>query len=80
MDIGADELIAGDFNRDGDVDSDDLEAFQACQSGPAVALAAGCEGKDLDHDGDVDQEDLGLLQRSLTGRDVQAARALRIWH
>jgi len=75
VDIGADEYkppVPGDFNGDGDVDLDDLVAFQACIRGPAVSLASGCEGKDLDPDGDVDQDDFGIFQRCFSGAGTSA--------
>ncbi|GMU21988.1 MAG: hypothetical protein AMXMBFR13_20760 [Phycisphaerae bacterium] len=62
-------LSPADFDTDGDVDGQDLLAFDACASGPAMAVRAGCEGKDLDHDGDVDQEDFGVFQRCYAGTD-----------
>jgi hypothetical protein len=40
VDMGAYEfipLIPGDYDRDGDIDLDDLAVFQACVSGPGVA-------------------------------------------
>ena len=57
--------VACDFDRDGDVDGDDLKLFAACAAGPAIPLTSGCEGKDLDGDGDVDQDDFGIFQRWL---------------
>ena len=53
-----------DFNHDGMVDGDDLLLFEACDSGPDVPPAPGCEDRDLDNDGDVDQADFGEVQRS----------------
>lgn len=68
--------IPGDFNRDGDVDSADLDAFTTCSSGPAVPLAPGCQWADLDGsqngDGDVDQSDFGVFQRCYSGENVPA--------
>ncbi len=55
-----------DLTDDGRVDADDVEAFQTCQSGPAVPQEDPvCQNADLDADGDVDQDDFGLLQRQL---------------
>ncbi|NLX24225.1 MAG: hypothetical protein GXY55_21465 [Phycisphaerae bacterium] len=56
-----------DFNRDGDVDSDDYGLWADCASGPAVPVAPECEFADLDNDGDVDQSDFGLFQAAYTG-------------
>jgi hypothetical protein len=61
-----------DFDRDGDVDTDDLELFETCASGPAVPLAAGCEARDFDEDNDVDQADFGVFQRCYSGTDLPA--------
>jgi hypothetical protein len=62
----------GDFNGDGDVDSDDLASFLACVTGPAVGIATGCESKDFDNDGDIDQADFGKFQRCFSGTDNPA--------
>jgi parallel beta-helix repeat protein len=56
-----------DFDRDGDVDGDDLLAFKVCVSGSAVPFNIGCDEKDFDDDGDVDQSDFGTFQRCLSG-------------
>lgn len=58
-----------DFNRDGDVDSDDLNMFRACITPPGKLHNGGeiCSACDLDLDGDVDQEDFGRFQRCLSG-------------
>jgi len=61
-----------DFDRDCDVDGDDLAAFVACVSGPTLGSLSGCSGKDLDHDTDVDQTDFGLFQRCYTGAGIPA--------
>jgi len=66
----------GDLDRDGDVDTDDVDLFEKCATGPGLSydpesLPAGCtlvpDGDgiilaDLDHDGDVDQADFAGLQ------------------
>ncbi|MBP7936973.1 MAG: hypothetical protein KA354_20205 [Phycisphaerae bacterium] len=52
-----------DFDCDCDVDLDDLAAFEACVSGPAVACAGDCARTDFDRDTDVDQSDFGIFQR-----------------
>jgi hypothetical protein len=56
-----------DFDRDGDVDGDDLNLFSACHSGAALPPAADCARADLDGDLDVDQDDFGIFQRCLSG-------------
>jgi hypothetical protein len=68
--------LPGDFDGDRDVDLDDLDAFERCVTGPAVAYEPGALGPncdlvadadgiisaDLDRDGDVDQSDFGTVQ------------------
>lgn len=65
-------LCKADFDRDGDVDADDLLAYLACHSRPLQSLPAGCETRDLDGDGDADQGDFGILQRCYSGRGEPA--------
>jgi hypothetical protein len=71
VDMGAYEYLAftpADFDRDRDVDADDLVAFRACLIGPNVVEAAeGCRSSDLDGDNDVDQSDFGLFQQYYSG-------------
>jgi subtilisin-like proprotein convertase family protein len=64
---GCPPLIPADFDRDGDVDIDDFNAFKACASGPAIPLTSVCQAKDFDSDGDVDQADFGMFQRCYSG-------------
>ena len=59
--------IPGDFDRDGDVDTDDRNVFSTCLSGPTIPYADGCAMADLDGDNDVDQSDFGLIQRCFSG-------------
>ena len=59
--------IQSDLDRDADVDQDDFGLFQACLSGPGVAIGAGCAEADLDGDGDVDQVDLTAFQGCMNG-------------
>jgi hypothetical protein len=47
----------GDFDDDGDVDTDDYTQFGSCFSGPDEPYAAGCGPGDFDGDGDVDCDD-----------------------
>jgi len=67
VDMGAYEFIAGDYDRDGDVDKDDLNAFLGCVSGPAIPYAGNCAAADFDRDWDVDQADFGAFQKSFSG-------------
>ena len=62
--------VRADFDRDGDVDEDDLELFTACAAGPAVPVAFDCEDKDLTGDGDADSEDFAVFQRCYSGPDT----------
>jgi hypothetical protein len=64
--------VLPDLDGDGDVDSGDLGAFQACASGPSLPVSAGCEATDFDQDGDADQADFGRMQRCLSGVNVLA--------
>jgi hypothetical protein len=65
-----DPPIPADFDNDGDVDGDDVDAFEACASGPGVPLPPACDARDFDNDGDADQSDLGIVQRCYTGENV----------
>lgn len=62
----------GDTDRDGDVDSHDIDAFIPCATGPAIPTSAGCEPMDFDNDGDTDQTDFGLMQRCFSGDHTHA--------
>ena len=64
--------VPADFNGDCDVDGDDYDLFDACASGPGVALSGGCESQDLDLDNDVDQVDFSLFQRCFSGENIPA--------
>ncbi|GEM_PF-727460 len=77
---GCPPVIFGDFDRDGDVDADDLDTFEGCATGPAIPYdpqspPGGCtleviEGflpPDHDQDTDVDQADFGMFQRCFSG-------------
>ncbi len=75
-----------DFDRDGDVDGQDLDVFEACATGPAILydpdnLPPGCPltpdeqgivAADQDRDGDVDHGDFGVFQRCISGSGVWA--------
>lgn len=67
-------FVTPDFDRDGDVDQDDLTVFESCATGPGVAqLNEACDKAKLDTDDDVDQIDFGVFQRCLSGENVPAS-------
>lgn len=71
--LGCPGLIPMDFDRDGDVDHDDLQIMEACASGPGVGqLDPACDDKDADSDSDVDQVDFGVFQQCMSGANVPA--------
>lgn len=72
---GCPPFIPGDFDRDGDVDQTDFEAFVSCLTGSNVPPSAECGNRDFDADDDVDQSDFGLLQRCLSGEGNPAYAA-----
>ena len=66
--IGICQAVAPDFDRDCDVDADDLAILSGCLTGPAIALLSpSCAEADFDGDGDVDQSDFGVWQRCFSG-------------
>ncbi len=64
-----------DFDKDGDVDGDDLAVLRSCLSGPAIPRpdSEKCRDADADGDNDVDQSDFGLFQRCWTGQGGRPA-------
>lgn len=58
---------AGDYDRDCDVDYEDLTRFLQCVTGPGVAVTPECVDTLLDSDGDLDQTDFGIFQQCWTG-------------
>jgi hypothetical protein len=65
--------VLGDMDGDGDVDDDDLVAFELCATGPeAGPVSPGCEPADADGDADADHDDFGQLQRCISGTNVAA--------
>jgi hypothetical protein len=67
---GCPPLIPGDFDHDGDVDTDDVSTFAACASGPAIPRAPACAAQDFDADNDCDMSDFGILQRCYSGTNL----------
>ncbi len=68
------EWAPADFDRDLDVDLEDLAALRSCASGPAVPHNRTdlCTAADFDRDDDVDHDDFGTFQRCYSGA-TQAA-------
>ena len=64
------DLLAGDFNGDGDVDFADFSILADCMMGPGVAFGVGCGLADLDGEGDVDLADFAEFQ-AIFGGDPQ---------
>jgi hypothetical protein len=64
--------VTADYDRDGDVDVEDFDAFRACTSGSNVPHPAGCQDKDFDSDGDTDQSDFDEFQRCISGPNLPA--------
>lgn len=66
-------IVAGDVDRDTDVDLDDYASIAPCLNGPnASDPLPKCSAKqqaqaDIDRDGDVDLRDIAILQRAFTG-------------
>jgi hypothetical protein len=61
--------IPADFDNDGDVDGDDVDAFIACATRPGVAMSPGCEDKDFDNDTDGDLYDFAVVQLCYSGQN-----------
>lgn len=63
------DIIApdGDYDLDGDVDTDDYNAFVSCFTGPGIPPDPGCEFFDFLVDGDVDCTDWSLFESVWTG-------------
>jgi hypothetical protein len=55
---------SGDYDSDGDVDSDDLYFFQDCLLGPDAA-GPGCQWADMNADGTADAKDIRLFADAL---------------
>ncbi len=64
--------VLPDLDDDGDVDADDLAAFEPCLAGAASAYPGGCSASDFDSDSDVDLDDFALMQRCFSGMDEPA--------
>ena len=65
--IALDLSVPGDCDADGDVDLADYLAFEACFTGPGIAVAADCGCADFDSDADADLADLVAFQAALIG-------------
>lgn len=63
--------IPGDFDRDGDVDRDDLAMLMDCAAGPQVlVLTPSCSDEDMNGDGFIDMLDFAAWQRCYSGQDI----------
>jgi len=60
----------GDFDDDGDVDVDDINALCANMTGDGIMLPPGFEQYDLDNDGDADSADMDILIHDLVETTV----------
>jgi len=60
----------GDFDGDGDVDVDDINALCANMTGDGIPLPPGFERYDLDDDGDADSADMDILIHDLVETTV----------
>jgi len=70
---GCPPVIPGDSDGDGDMDNDDLSAFEACATGPGIQQDnQNCAWAKLDDDDDVDQADFATFQRCCSGEGVPA--------
>ena len=65
--------FAGDINRDGKVNLQDLAGFRACMAGPNATVDSVCVPFDFDGDGDYDLADLAAFQQVYTGGPVTPA-------
>jgi hypothetical protein len=70
---GCTPVIAGDLDRDGDVDEADFGIFQRCLSGDAIHYPSGCANADLDNDQDVDTADFIRFLQRISGPNVPAS-------
>lgn len=65
--------IFGDFDRDGDVDTEDFGAFQVCLTGDHVPqILVECFPALMDADDDVDDADTSVFAACLSGPGVAA--------
>jgi hypothetical protein len=80
-DVGCPPSVPADFDRDGDVDGQDLGHFMVCATGASVSgPPAGCSEQtfgaaDADADADVDADDFGEFQRCYSGSGLPAPQA-----
>lgn len=62
--------VPGDMDRDGDVDTEDFGAFQACLTGTGVQIAPTCERAKLNGDDWVNWEDAVIFQGCMSGSRI----------
>jgi len=71
--FGCPVRVAGDLDRDGDVDQIDFGLFQVCLNAGGIPVTnPACADARLDEDDDVDQGDLFAFLRCLSGANVPA--------
>ena len=65
-------FVRPDFDRDCDVDANDLTIFMGCATGPEIPHdgSPNCQQADANTDTDVDQSDFGIFQRCYSGPNV----------
>jgi hypothetical protein len=67
------EFARADFDRDCDVDQNDLDHIKDCTSGPGIPQEdPSCADAKLDGDDDVDQSDFGIFQLCMSGPNIPA--------
>ena len=76
LDIPADHYVTcsiypkQDYDRDLDVDNNDLTHMLTCRTGAGVMIIdSNCTNTDFDGDNDSDLDDFGVFQRRISGPD-----------
>ncbi len=60
------EIVASDFNKDGDVDQEDFGFFQSCYSG-LNPYPLGCDAADLNGTGNINLSDFDIFYSCMNG-------------
>ena len=69
---GCSQAVAGDFNRDGDVDQEDFGLLQSCLGINGFTTAPACVNADLNGDGRVNRTDLTIWVGCMSGAGIAA--------